>query len=497
MSFKILEKLSFDLPLWTESDFLPLKRDTEKIEKLTVNAGNSSDRFNEICRLLRRLAQHGQVEAVIQAIKGNIEVRALSFLLSDEQFLKLISISKELLDSLYLPGKKLGRLTLLQLIEAYFKKFDLVGKEDVFKYFENMVRKELKRFGSSEEDSDLAKLREHRKRIFTSKGPHNVVEYAHVNKLDLDHAFIKLGLSGFLDGRFQDLCRYQYYLKTLRSLPVGENHPVLSEVCKPDVYKAPSGQGRFLGHDILEIMIDKAGSHDVSEEWQHVILAIAGDPRVPQSNPRYQQWWYQLGEKRIQKVRGWLSKFDLLLFLDILEDFGRTTADDSLKRMFPSRKSFLIGLHEQGLISEARLFISRNAERYIKKRYHQKDLPEYANLNDRDRSIIYLKVGDHHIIEGSHNSYFRIFKDIPIDADIFKFSIKNFDYSDLGTGLVSYCRSNLDYYDSDWPVQITHNPNITWQAKAIANLKKLGIRVNIEKLFSNEDYHEYKYRFGL
>ena len=495
MSFQIPDKLAFNLPSWTETDFSRIRKNSERIEKMKTKAGNSSDRFKEVCRQLFRLAQKGDVSDLIRAIKGNIEVRALTFLLSNDNFLQVMAVSKDLLDSLSLPGKKLGRLSLLQLIEAFFKKFDQIGDPEVFSHFTKIIFKELKRFEAS--DSDLGRLCQHGKMIFDFEGPASVVDYAHVNKLDLDQAFKRLALEGYLDGRFQTLCRYQYYLKTLQTLDVGENHSVLSEVCKPDVYNAPSSQGRRLGHDILQIMIDRASHHDVTEEWQHVILAIAGDPRVPHSNHRYQKWWYRLGEKRVQKVRGWLSKFDLLLFLDILEEFGRSSDDDSLKRMFPARKSFLVGLHEQGLISEARLFISTNAERYIKRRYQRKDMPEYASLNDRDRSIIYLKIADYHIIEGSHNSYFRIFKEIPADADIFKFNIRNFEYPDLGNQLVSYCQENLDYYDSDWPVSIRHNPNVTWQAKAIDALRSLGIDLNIEKLFSDDDYSEYKWRFGL
>lgn len=498
MTLKRLNHLSFELTVWTDADFSVIRKNTEAASRLAANAGNSSDRFQEACDSLMRLVRGGQAHIIPNKIKSSLEVRALSFLLNDDSFLKHVSMSVELLDCLYGPSPKLGRLSLLQLIEVFFKQFDKVGDAKVFNHFSHMISLEMSRIDRADGVDELSKLVHYREMLFTLRGPHNVVEFARNKNLDLDQTLTELALHGYHAGRFQQLCRFQYYLETLRNLPVGTDHPVLTEVCKPDVYNAPAGEGRLMGHEILQILIDKAHQSEISDSWRHVVMTIAGDPRVPKSNRRYQQWWYLLGEKRIQIVRGWLSRIDLLLFLEILDDYGKSTGQDDLKRMFPSRKAFLEGLHRQGLISESRLFISNSAERYVKRKYQSKDLPEYAWVTDSYRSMIYLKVGDYHIIEGSHSFKFWIFKNIPSEASIFDYAVKRFTPQDLSSDLAYLCsQDSKDYYD-EWPVSIRHNPHsFAWQSEAIIALRKLGIRLDLEQLFSSEDYREYKRNHGL
>ncbi|WP_029913831.1 EH signature domain-containing protein [Pelobacter seleniigenes] len=497
MSLRKLGHILFDLPEWTSADFAVIRKNQEEISKLASRAANSSDRFKDACHLLWRLAKNGQSHAISAEIKSSIEVRALSFLLCNDMFLEHVSFTKELLDSLYKPSSKLGRLSLLQLVEAFFKQFDKLGEGEDLEYFAGLIRFELQRVKGSDSSDELTRLGQHRDMLFALKGPNNVVDFARKKKLDLDQALDTLALHGFHGGRFQELCRYYYYLETLRALPVGKDHPVLSEVCKSDVYNAPSKDGRLMGHDILQILIDKASQQEISDPWRHVIMTIAGDPRVPKSNRRYQQWWYLLGEKRIQKVRGWLSRVDLLLFLDILEDYGRSTGQDDLIRMFPARKAFLEGLHRQGLIYESRLFISNSAERYVRRKYQRQDLPEYARVNDSYRSMIYLKVGDFHIIEGSHSFKFWIFRDIPSEASIFDYAVKRFTTQELSSDLKYLSLKEAPTYGQR-PVSIRHNPHgFAWQAEAIAALRRLGLRLDLEQLFSAADYRGYKMRHGL
>ncbi|MEI8647018.1 EH signature domain-containing protein [Paraglaciecola sp. Hal342] len=95
------------------------------------------------------------------------------------------------------------------------------------------------------------------------------------------------------------------------------------------------------------ILIDRAPKQGVDESWQNAVIAIAGDPRVPKSHPRYMKWWSQLTNAQSKKVQGWLSKLDLKLFLEALEDYSKSSRDDDMIRMFPSRKHFLEGMHKR------------------------------------------------------------------------------------------------------------------------------------------------------
>ncbi|ABP79166.1 conserved hypothetical protein [Stutzerimonas stutzeri A1501] len=139
-------------------------------------------------------------------------------------------------------------------------------------------------------------------------------------------------------------------------MPLGDSDPVLDELLKPSVAKAPFEGARRIGHVALEILIDRAGQ-EAGEVWQNFILNLAGDPRISSSAVNFREWWQPLGEERIQKVRGWLSKEDLRLFLQAVEQYGLETANMEMQRMFPARKRFLEGLFKLKLIRNTRLLL--------------------------------------------------------------------------------------------------------------------------------------------
>ena len=139
MKLRLLDHIPFKLSEWTDTDFSVIRRNREEVSKLAASAGHSSDRFQESCDMLWRLAKSGQEQAISNEIKTTVEVRALSFLLSDSDFLEHCSVSKEHLDSLYKPSPKLGRLSLLQLIEAFFKQFDKLGDTEVIEYLASLI----------------------------------------------------------------------------------------------------------------------------------------------------------------------------------------------------------------------------------------------------------------------------------------------------------------------------------------------------------------------
>ena len=202
----------------------------------------------------------------------------------------------------------------------------------------------------------------------------------------------------------------------------------------------------MLGHEILRILIDRSPKEKVDEQWQGIILTIAGDPRMSKSSPRYQRWWTALSTQQIQKVRGWLLRFDLLLFLKVLEDYSQMNGKEDMNRMFPARKKFLEGLFDLGLVEDSRLFINQNAEYYLKKNYKKDELPYYSIVADPNRSMIYLKVKGKHMIEGTHNFKLWIYEDLPPDSQIFNLEEKYFAPKELTTKL----ESNFYKYFNDF-----------------------------------------------
>ncbi|MEZ4600739.1 MAG: EH signature domain-containing protein [Syntrophotaleaceae bacterium] len=489
--------LVFHLPEWKTADFAVLERCKNKMQDLAGKTGKGSDRFKKACQRLWKLAKDGRGHAMAGEIHSSIDVRALTHLLGkNKDFFQDVPVTEDLLESLYKPRPKLGRLSLLQLITAFFVHFDEIAEREVFNRLCDLICLEIaQNFGQSGE-GDFAILNKHRNILFTINGPKNLVTYAKTFGIDLDQALKDLAVDGCQEGRFQRVARFHYYLQTIRELSVGEDHPVLTEICKPQVYNAPAEEGRLMGHEILTLLIDRSLPSDVSDTWRRVIVTIAGDPRVPQASQRYQKWWAFLGEDRIRKVRGWLSRFDLLLFLGILQEYGESTWNSDLMRMFPARKAFLEGLYRQGLISDSRLFVGKHAEKYLNKNYLRHELPEYAFVKDPYRSMIYLRVGEVHLIEGSHSFKLWVFPKLPSQINLMDYSNKEFTPQELSSD-IRY--AYLKEFNSDWNriADIIHNPNITWQAKAIEHLRNLGVELDVEELFSKEDYRSYKYRFGL
>ncbi|MDE5220111.1 EH signature domain-containing protein [Pseudomonas aeruginosa] len=106
-------------------------------------------------------------------------------------------------------------------------------------------------------------------------GPVQLVERVRDSGHELGETFEVMGLQGFDDGRYGDICRAHFYLETLRGLAPGEYDPVLDELQKPAVSKAPYEGERRIGHVALEILIDRAGQ-EPGEVWQNFILNLAG-----------------------------------------------------------------------------------------------------------------------------------------------------------------------------------------------------------------------------
>lgn len=496
MSVRLLE-LNFNLPEWKQSDFTVLQRCKDRMQDLVGKTGMRSDRFKKACHRLWSLAKDGKGQTIHSEINSTIDVRALTHLLGkNREFFEIVTVTEGLLESLYKPRPKLGRLSLLQLIDAFFAHFDQIAEPTVFNRLCNLICFEIAQNYARSEDGDFAKLDKYRSLLFTLNGPKNVVIFAKDNGLDLDQTFKQLALHGYHDGRFQKVARFHHYLQTIRDLSVGEDHHVLTEICKPENYNSPAEDGRLMGHEILALLIDRSLHSEVSDAWRRVIITIAGDPRVPQGSQRYQKWWAFLGEDRIRKVRGWLSRFDLLLFLGILQDYGESTRNEELKRMFPARKAFLEGLYRQGLISDSRLFVGKEAKKYLNSNYRRHELPEYALVKDLYRSMIYLRVGEIHMIEGSHSFKLWIFPELPSEINLLNYSIKELSPQDLSSNIK---HAYLKEYHSDWNriAEIVHNPNISWQAKAIEHLRRLGVAVDVEELFSSDDYWIYKSKVGL
>lgn len=479
----------FHLKPWLEDDFKTYKNAEKSLKKLATSAGRSSDRFKQA--LLKILNAKNQFNVAI--IKTSMDVRAFTLALSDDSFIEQVKLNENRLIHLSDIRSPLTNMSLLQLISAYFKHYDKLASGQDFEFFCQFIVKQLEQHFQGRKlalTSDLAKYYQERMLIFSPQAPINIVKLAKNEQRDLYQVMATLGISQQQQsGIFGQRVSQMYYVNTLQDIEVGKNHSVLAEIVKPEVYGVNYEHGKYLGHKCLEILIDRSQENgDLSDCWRNVIMSIAGDPRVPQSSPNYQRWWQLLGKQRIEQMQIWLNKFNLKLFLMILESSARDQDKYDMERMFASRKDFILGLEEQNLIRNSRLFLTKDAERYLYQHYQRNQLPSFAKISG-EASVIYLQLANgQHIIEGSHQFRIKLLNQVPEYLRIM-------DYTKVSQYDDSNFRGQLERYDGVFTK--THDVHLNWIYEITNKMIDSGLKLDISNMLSKENYRYYISKFGV
>ncbi|HAW19792.1 MAG TPA: hypothetical protein DCX14_06380 [Flavobacteriales bacterium] len=488
--------LNFELRSWKDHDFRGFVNARAKLEKIGAGAGKSSDRFKKAREKLETAALQGGASRVIRQMAESIDARALADLLAtDKGFVQRVHVTTDLLGRLESLKSPMSRLALAQLIRAYFVHYDEATLEGGLEHWSHFIRRQLKSISTNSGAGDFKAYALNADNLFQTDGPRRVVQQALDLGIDFDNVSRRYGLSGLSDSRYLTLCRYQYYLQTLNELEIGADHPVLAEVCSDDVANAQYSEGKLLGHAILETLIDRTAGGTISKSWQTTVLSIAGDPRVPKTHASYQKWWALLGDERIARMRGWLSRLDLKIFLKILEQSAKDSGNEEMERMFVSRKYFMEGLLNQGLVTDSRLFLSAEASHYVTRNYKSAELPSFARVMSPSTSMIYLNVaGKVHVIEGSHSFRLKLMNRLPKAANIINYGVDQFQDSALRSNILAqYYR---EFADGERPLEVTHDIHLNWQNKAIRHMRDAGISIEVGKMIARSRIRDYKAKFG-
>ena len=470
-----------------------------KAEKLEAANGNG-DAFESMLATLRNVVSTKKFEEFPKLLRRRIGARALTWLWLNDEVIGKQLLNQHLLSALTEAQKpRFTRITLQQLAQLYFRRFDELDKWDgVRALLEQVLLQQLKQMPPPRIESTwadpLVTLKHEGHWLLASNGPGQLAERVRQEGRELGETFTQMGLQGFDNGRYGDVCRAHFYLETLRHLPIGDPDPVLDELLKPSVAQAPFEGVRRIGHAALEILIDRAGQ-EPGEIWQNFIINLAGDPRITSSARNYREWWQPLGEARIEKVRGWLSKEDLRLFLQAVEQFGIDEKKDDLQRMFPARKLFLEGLFKQKLIRSTRLLLGGKAQQSVKRILGKEVKTSFARMDGsmNDKAVIYLDCGDFHIVEGSHSFKIWVYLTTPWKM-LRSYEHEVFSHSDL---TIATPRNYKKLYPTLPYGAFTHHPPLTWQNNVFAFLAEHGIALDIEEMLTAEDYQEQLQRFGI
>lgn len=466
---------------------------TVQTKKIADGAGQGEE-FKALEQQINRYVMYDQKEKLKQILIKRKGVRVLTQLWIDKEDVRKGSLDEETIDYIQAKHPKLGMSSLMNLISLVYRYFDALVDGNIFnrltQWLKEQIEQRLK--GRTNSSDTILSVLNQANWLFDLAAPKVLVNLAKQNHLDLTEQLKKLRLNELPQGRFLDICHAQYYLDTLREIPVGEQHDVLHELLKQDVATMPFEEGKRIGHIALEIIIDRSAGAP-SEIWQNFVLNLAGDPRIANTATNYRQWWKPIGENRVKAVTSWLAKEDLRLFLGAIEEYANYTGDEALNRMFPARKRFLEGLYEHGFVRNARLMLGNQAEHTVKRVLGKSLTTSYINLRGMTQtSIIYLDCGDFHIIEGSHNFKLWIYMGLP--------SEKLNDYSLSELNHFALTNSFPQEYKKNYPkgelMPIQHSPT-SWQKNAIDFLTQNGVELDLEKLFYKDEYRRYINRYGL
>lgn len=488
-----LPNLNQSLSPWPEFVLDRWRSTAARVSDAGKNAGRSSS-FDQMVRLIREMLRGGSARGLDAVISTRAGARALCWMWLEDADARRLLLTPTVMDRVVeLQSPRLSRMSLLFLTSLYFKEFDRLDEANRSKgtreHLQLILLDQLEKLPAFESVGNsvdpLRTLQQDGHWLLELDGPLQLASRTSGAGQELGEAIHRLGLRGMDAGRYGDICRAHFYLSTLKELRPGEWHPVMDELLKPSIAKAPYKSSARIGHAALSILIDRANS-DPGERWQSFILGLAGDPRISSHARGYQEWWRPLGEARIQKVRSWLHKEDLRLFLQALEEYGNESGKADLQRMFPARKTFLEGLESLGLIRNSRLMLGRSAQSVVRRILGKDMLTSYAHLSGgmSDKAVIYLDCGDFCLVEGSHSFKIWVYLEPPSER-LLNYDITEFSHADLTVGVPrDYGQQFPDYYYCD---VIHHGP---WQWKVFNFLADNGIELDIEQLLTREDYRQ-------
>lgn len=475
---------------------------TDKAELLNAGVGRSVAFEEAIADLLSMVANR-RFEGIKAKLKRRVFARALTQLWLEDRDFRHTTLTGSLLEALVSSqGGGLGLLTLYNLIALYFQEFDHLsqykGRAAPSSLLEELstciLAQVVESKGPKNDDSNvlLQNLREKGHELLNLNGPNRIVNSAKYQNLELEVYLQRLGLADFISGRYADVCRSLYYLETLRTIPLGAHTKVFNELLKPTVYSALYSDSLTIGLAALEIIIDRSHTYP-GQNWQNFVIDLAGDPRIANRSMGFKDWWEPLGEFRQARVKSWLAKEDLSLFLRAVEQYGLSSGDAALQRMFPARKRFLEGLLEQGVVKSARLMLGADAKSSVLQFIDKKLIDANVALDGgmSDKAVIYLNCGKFHIIEGSHNFKIWVYLSQPSEL-LMNYSVRSLTYSQL-------IHTIPEQYTKSYPgramFSVRHQGE--WQSKVILFLHREGVNVDVEKLLTPAAYRLFLSRHGV
>lgn len=388
--------------------------------------------------------------------------------------LLLAELARQLSDS---PG---------HLARIYFDQFDRLSLQEALRQW---LTRSFEALGSSGPVSRLNRANKaHASVLFSPAGPRGFVEAAY----QIARPPMELARSAALplSGRFHDLVQLWHYVEAAKQVEMGDLDAILENVPEKNIKEQPL-EDRMLGHFVVEALAMRCldEGHLLPEGWLKYILKIAGDPRMPATSRPFQRWWQQQAPAVTRVVKSALAQRDLRFFLHLLETFARREGGD-IERMYPARRQFMEGLLKTQQIEDALLILSQTGRDYIRLALPPEERKTFRcsilHNAEAGKCMIYLKLPAGHLVEGSHNSMFRLYSaDHWFPNRLEEKRPKDIYYSEI-TG------SGAEF-------EQRHYPEVRWQFMILRELgrRNYGLAVDPEEALSPTEYKTMLDKHGL
>ncbi|MGB3733281.1 EH signature domain-containing protein [Microbacterium sp.] len=432
---------------------------------------------------------------MVALIDGARMARALAWLWVETDGDCRDTVSTLLLDAV--AAHTPSRATLHFLARLYFERFDTLDapggrtRRSVLQKLQDTLRTGALEFGDSAPETAgiVPSLSTHAETLLARSAPEKFAHESYAAGRQYEAAVRFFGTDGFMSGRFGELVRQYLVLEQLKTIPMDDAGPLLTELRSPVLHNAAHIGGHLFGHAALSVMIDRAGEASPPADWQQAVLDIASDPRRVNSDD-FRKWWSKLGPVRVRTVTRWIAVDELALFLDSLKSFAAETGNDDMTRMFLPRKKFLEGLLMDGHVESSRLFLGGRARSAVQRRGRSLlSIPLLEGNGVSERALIYLDCGDFHMIEGTHNTKLWAYLLEPPSyvTDWHRYS---YTYASLTAGMA-------EAFDKQHgaPGPLNRNDFVHrahWQDRVLGYLARHLIHVNPETVLERHDYSRFR-----
>jgi hypothetical protein len=156
---------------------------------------------------------------------------------------------------------------------------------------------------------------------------------------------------------------------------------------------------------ILSLWLSEDCPPSLREHCVDRLVKRFGDPRKEN-----QAFWSQVGEPHRRVMYKWLARKSMEAMFEIVT---RSESGTEMGHQWAKRKRFWIGIYDQGRIDEAWVALGKKAIPYANELHMQTGDPSYQyygyQTGRNDTCLLFMKIGNKTVVEGSHNFRVHIF----------------------------------------------------------------------------------------